>query len=139
MPSLCWLNYGVRAGLIVIATLLGCQDRDCLAAEKDAKTPSAGAAELAKVADQLNALGKQSDTDNNEILSADEQAELVKFVLAKHGPAWAERAKAFLRTADANADGQIELAEWKRAIQALGAARWRRPPRRWKEKPSWWP
>ncbi|HEX4148970.1 MAG TPA: CocE/NonD family hydrolase, partial [Pirellulales bacterium] len=78
------------------------------------------AAQLAKVADRINALAVQFDADKNASLSPDEQAALVKYLGEKFGPPWADRIEPFLRSADTNGNRTIEAGEWKRAIAALG-------------------
>ncbi len=75
--------------------------------------------ELARIVDQLNALGAQFDADKNQELSRQEQEAMQKYVADKFGRVWAQRLKTFLKDADANGDGRITLAEWNAAIAKL--------------------
>jgi len=75
--------------------------------------------ELARVVDQLNALGAQFDADKNQELSRQEQEAMQKFVADKFGRAWAQRLKIFLNDADSNGDGRITLTEWNAAVERL--------------------
>ena len=86
---------GIAAGCVLLATA----DRDAMAADQAPakESPQRAAAELAKAADRLNALAKQFDADNDQSLSAGEQAELVKFVTETFGPSWGGRLEPFLR------------------------------------------
>jgi predicted acyl esterase len=107
-------------GLLAIPALLAGILKLPVAARDPDKTsgdPPAGLS--AQTIDRLNALALQFDTDKNRVLSPREQDELVKFVAQQHGPQWAERARAFLRSADTNGDGSVDEAEWKRAIERL--------------------
>jgi hypothetical protein len=109
---------GQWAGIALVAAagFVGCLACDCVADETHPEKPAAAAAQLAKVVDQLSALGRQADTDKNLELSAAEQTELVKTVNARHGQVWADRVKLFLAATDSNHDGIIQTEEWKRAI-----------------------
>jgi len=86
-----------------------------------AATPAAENAEqafrdAAPAVDQLDRLAQRFDADHDQVLSPKEQEAMIAFVADKYGPQWAERLRRFLRAADANHDGRIDLAEWTRAI-----------------------
>ena len=81
------------------------------------ESPQRRTADLAKVADRLNALAKQFDADKDASLSSDEQAALLKFVGETFGQPWADRVGPFLRSADTNGNGTIEAGEWKARLR----------------------
>lgn len=93
----------------------------CVASGRAAEKSSAAAGQLAKVVDELNALGMEFDADKNFQLSGAEQAELTKAVGTRYGQAWADRVKLFLATADVNHDGVIQTGEWQQGLGKLKA------------------
>ncbi|HWC90297.1 MAG TPA: CocE/NonD family hydrolase, partial [Pirellulales bacterium] len=113
---------GQWAGIALVAAagFVGCLACGCVADEtRPEKPPAVPASLLAKVVDQLSALGLQADIDKNLELSPTEQTEMVKTVNTRHGQVWADRVKLFLAAADTNHDGTIQTGEWKRAIARL--------------------
>ena len=94
------------------------------------ESPQRAAVELAKAADKIEVLAKHFDANKDQVLSADEQAALVKFVAEKFGRAWADRLEPFLHAADTNRNHSIEAGEWKRAIQGLGPSQAKGPDKK---------
>lgn len=87
------------------------------AAEEDAVYQA-----MAPALSRLNPLAQQFDTNHDQSLAPAEQAGLVAYVAQKYGSGWAERLRRFLRAADGNQDGTIDLTEWQRAVRRVGAA-----------------
>ena len=78
--------------------------------------PDAVFREMAPAVDQLDKLARQFDSDHDQTLSPQEQEAMIAFVAGKNGEQWADRLKRFLQVADINHDGNIDLAEWTRAV-----------------------
>jgi predicted acyl esterase len=117
-----WLGIGcVGLSLLVGACMVVAQDH------KRKETPGQIAQELGRVVDQLNALAVQFDVNKNRSLSPDEQERMLKFVEDKHGRAWAERVRWFLKGADTNGDETIDEEQWRSAIQKLQEGQSSRP------------
>ena len=111
-----WLGLGL-IGFALLSSSIGRN-----AAAKDPtnrESPEQTAVQLSRVTAELNDLAIQFDADKDQSLSPQEQEALVKFVTAKYGQQWADRAKAFLRAADRNGDGIVDREEWLRAIAKL--------------------
>jgi predicted acyl esterase len=78
--------------------------------------------ELVPALNQLDNLAQQFDTNHDQMLSPQEQQAMMAFVADKNGELWAGRLKRFFRAADLNHDGNIDLAEWARAVAQVRQA-----------------
>ena len=124
-PSPQTMRFGIRLFFALTVAALGVW---LVQADDATKRPGAEqpAASPAKVISQLNALAVQFDADHDRTLSPKEQDAMVKYVEQQHGRPWADRAREFLRSADANGDGIVDEQEWRRAIDKLSSQQGRK-------------
>lgn len=84
--------------------------------------PDAVFQEMVPALGHLDQLARQFDADHDQALSSQEQEAMIAFVAGKNGETWAGRLNRFLRAADINHDGQIDLAEWTHAVAQVKQA-----------------
>jgi len=78
--------------------------------------------EMVPALNQLDKLAQRFDADHDQSLASQEQEAMIAFVAGKNGEPWTERLKRFLRVADLNHDGNVDLAEWTHAVAQIRQA-----------------
>jgi len=71
---------------------------------------------MAPTMNLLHKMVQKFDANHDQILSSQEQEAMADSIAKSYGSDWDDRLRRFLRAADLNGDGIIELSEWSQAV-----------------------